>query len=106
MAEKAAAVIRDTRRQTAAGKVLWHFTMSVDGFVAGPEHRMDWLGGFSVRTGLIDEYVETTGAILGVATGGTARLQVERRMAGCGAVRSSCSPITRRMRGRPRASRS
>lgn len=22
--------------QTAAGKVLWHFTMSLDGFVAGP----------------------------------------------------------------------
>jgi hypothetical protein len=26
----------DTKRQTAAGKVLWHFTMSIDGFVAGP----------------------------------------------------------------------
>jgi hypothetical protein len=26
----------DMERQTAAGKVLWHFTMSLDGFVAGP----------------------------------------------------------------------
>jgi hypothetical protein len=29
--------------QTAAGKVLWHFTMSLDGFVAGPNHGMDWM---------------------------------------------------------------
>src|SRR5207302_3101948 len=26
----------DTERQTAGGKVLWHFTMSLDGFVAVP----------------------------------------------------------------------
>lgn len=25
------------------GKVLWHVTMSVDGFIAGPEHDMDWV---------------------------------------------------------------
>ena len=54
----------DTTRQTAAGKVLWHFAMSIDGFVAGPGHRMDWMTGFSVRPGLIDEYVSTTGAVL------------------------------------------
>jgi hypothetical protein len=28
----------DTEPQTAGGKVLWHFTMSLDGFVAGPNH--------------------------------------------------------------------
>jgi dihydrofolate reductase len=55
----------DTTRQTAAGKVLWHFTMSVDGFVAGPGHSMDWMTGFTVRPGLVDEYVRTTGAVLG-----------------------------------------
>ena len=44
----------DTERQTAAGKVLWHFTMSLDGFVAGPNHAMDWMG-----------YAQTTGAVLG-----------------------------------------
>jgi dihydrofolate reductase len=43
--------------------------MSVDGFVAGPEHRMDWLTGFTVRPGLVGEYVETTGAVLGGRTG-------------------------------------
>jgi dihydrofolate reductase len=55
----------DTKRQSASGKVLWHFTMSIDGFVAGPDHRMAWMAGTSFRPGLIDEYVETTGAILG-----------------------------------------
>ena len=55
----------DTEPQTAAGKVLWHFTMSLDGFVAGPNHEMDWMTGISFRPGLVDEYVETTGAVLG-----------------------------------------
>ena len=54
----------DTEPQTAAGKVLWHFTMSLDGFVAGPAHDMDWLTGFAFRPGLIDEYIQTTGAVL------------------------------------------
>jgi riboflavin biosynthesis pyrimidine reductase len=55
----------DTAPQTAGGKVLWHFTMSLDGFVAGPNHEMDWMTGVSFRPGLVDEYVETTGAVLG-----------------------------------------
>jgi hypothetical protein len=28
--------MHDTTPQAAEGKVLWHFTMSLDGFVAGP----------------------------------------------------------------------
>jgi dihydrofolate reductase len=55
----------DTAPQTAGGKVLFHFLMSLDGFVAGPNHEMDWMTGISVRPGLHDEYIETTGAILG-----------------------------------------
>ncbi|MFI6493239.1 dihydrofolate reductase family protein [Streptomyces sp. NPDC050564] len=55
----------DTERQTAGGKVLWHFTMSLDGFVAGPNHTVDWMTGFSFRPGLVEEYAETTGAVLG-----------------------------------------
>jgi dihydrofolate reductase len=51
--------------QTAAGKVLWHFTMSLDGFVAGPNHALDWMAGTAFRPGLIAEYAETTGAVLG-----------------------------------------
>lgn len=55
----------DTEPQTAAGKVLWHFTMSLDGFVAGPNHSMDWTDGSPSRPGLIVEYAATTGAVLG-----------------------------------------
>jgi dihydrofolate reductase len=55
----------DTEPQTAEGKVLWHFLMSLDGFVAGPHHEMEWMTGFSVRAGLHDEYIQTTGAVLG-----------------------------------------
>jgi dihydrofolate reductase len=50
--------------QAAAGKVLWHFTMSLDGFVAGPDHDMSWLTGFDFRPGLVEEYATTTGAVL------------------------------------------
>ena len=59
----------DTEPQTADGKVLWHFAMSLDGFVAGPNHEMDWMTGVSVRPGLHDEYIKTTGAILGGRNG-------------------------------------
>ncbi|MFG2053073.1 dihydrofolate reductase family protein [Micromonospora sp. NPDC048930] len=55
----------DPEPQTAGGKVLWHFTMSLDGFVAGPHHEMDWMTGTSFRPGLVQEYAETTGAVLG-----------------------------------------
>jgi dihydrofolate reductase len=54
----------DTDPQTADGKVLWHFCVSLDGYVAGPEHAMDWMTGFSNRPSLIEEYVATTGAVL------------------------------------------
>jgi dihydrofolate reductase len=55
----------DTAPQTAGGKVLWHFTMSLDGFVAGPNHELDWPAGVSFRPELVQEYAETTGAVLG-----------------------------------------
>jgi dihydrofolate reductase len=56
--------MNDTTPQTADGKVLWHFAMSLDGFVAGPNHEMGWMIGTN-RPGLEDEYVRTTGAVLG-----------------------------------------
>jgi dihydrofolate reductase len=59
----------DTEPQTAGGKVLWHFTMSLDGFVAGPDHEMGWMTGTSFRPGLVQEYVQTTGAVLGGRAG-------------------------------------
>lgn len=62
---KDVASIPETAPQTAAGKVLWHFTMTLDGFIAGPNHSMDWLDGFTGRPGIIEEYATTTGAVLG-----------------------------------------
>ncbi|WP_433041418.1 dihydrofolate reductase family protein [Dactylosporangium sp. CS-033363] len=60
----------DIEPQTAAGKVLWHFSMSLDGYVAGPNHEMDWLDtGIATRPGLVGEYVRTTGAVLGGRAG-------------------------------------
>lgn len=53
-----------TRAQNAAGKVLMHFCISLDGYVAGPEHDMSFLEGVTVRDGLHREYIETTGAVL------------------------------------------
>jgi hypothetical protein len=30
-------------RGMSAGIVLWHVTMSLDGFIAGPDDAMDWV---------------------------------------------------------------
>lgn len=57
--------MRDTTPQVAEGKVLWHFTMSLDGFVAGTNNDHTWMNGVTFRPGLIAEYVATTGAVLG-----------------------------------------
>jgi dihydrofolate reductase len=55
----------DMTPQRAEGKVLWHFTMSLDGFIAAPDHEMGWMSGVGFRPGLVNEYVQTTGAVLG-----------------------------------------
>lgn len=55
----------ETPPQTAGGKVLLHVMMSLDGFVAGPDHAMDWMIGFTGRPGLVEQYLESTGAVLG-----------------------------------------
>ena len=119
----------DTEPQTAAAKVLWHFTMSLDGFVARPEHDMHWLTGVAVRPGLIEEYTRTTGAVLAGRDGfdsaiGDARpyhgqprppadplsrrcrerSSIETATAAHGRARSSYSRTTRRTPGRPTAS--
>src|ERR1700737_1542703 len=46
------------------GKVLWHVTMSLDGFTAGPDDTMDWLSGYGSRRAMADEVMARTGAIL------------------------------------------
>ena len=47
------------------GRVIWHFTMSLDGFVAGPGHDMAWLARGEGRPGYEEEYITTTGAVIG-----------------------------------------
>jgi dihydrofolate reductase len=54
----------DKTGQGAAGKVVMHFMMSLDGFVAGPGHTMDFMTGTTTRPGLIEESVAATGAVL------------------------------------------
>ena len=47
-------------------KVVWHVTMSLDGFIAGPDHAMEWAR--DVPSGpneLAAEVMHSTGAILG-----------------------------------------
>jgi dihydrofolate reductase len=56
--------MNDAEARTTTGKVQWAFTMSLDGFVAGPNHAMDWMTGFTGQPGLIEEYIAATGAVL------------------------------------------
>jgi hypothetical protein len=58
-------------------KVIWHVTMSLDGFIAGPDDSMDWVVGewsddgtntrdIEVdRSSVADEVLGSAGAILG-----------------------------------------
>lgn len=58
-----------TQERSETSKVRWHVTMSLDGFIAGPDHAMDWLtlSWLPHRPGvpaLAREIAEMTGAIL------------------------------------------
>ena len=44
--------------------VLWHITMSVDGYVAGRDDEMDWMGNYELESPVGAEVIERTGAIL------------------------------------------
>jgi dihydrofolate reductase len=48
----------------AGGKVLWHVTMSLDGFIAGPDDAMEWAFEYNEPSPIADEVMKTTGAIL------------------------------------------
>lgn len=63
-------------------KVVCHFTMSLDGYVAGPGHDMSWLAGVSVPHGLIDRYVESTGAIVAGRRGWEEAISIHRPYGG------------------------
>jgi dihydrofolate reductase len=44
--------------------VLWHVTMSLDGFIAGPDDAMDWMLGFGEENSEVDELLPRIGAVL------------------------------------------
>jgi dihydrofolate reductase len=46
------------------GRVLWHVTMSVDGFIAGPDHDMDWVFEQAAPPEASTDVVPRVGAIL------------------------------------------
>src|SRR5438067_5495828 len=60
--------------------VLANTTMSLDGFIAGPNDQMDWVfeHAADVPAALIDEVIATTGAILGGRRGYEVGRRAER----------------------------
>jgi dihydrofolate reductase len=51
------------------GKVLWRVTMSLDGFIAGPNDSMDWVFGYvpldsPATRGMLKEVIRSTGSVL------------------------------------------
>ncbi len=44
--------------------ILWHTTMSLDGFIAGPGDAMEWVFENPEPSALADEMIETTGALV------------------------------------------
>jgi dihydrofolate reductase len=45
-------------------KILWDFMMTLDGFVAGAGHDMNWMTNITMADGVIENYMATTGAVL------------------------------------------
>jgi dihydrofolate reductase len=45
-------------------RVVWHITMSLDGFIAGPDDAMEWAFRSSGPNRIADDVMNTTGAIL------------------------------------------
>jgi dihydrofolate reductase len=47
-----------------AGEVLWHVTMSLDGFITGPDDSMEWAFAYKAPNATADDVMRSTGAIL------------------------------------------
>jgi dihydrofolate reductase len=47
-----------------AGKLLWHTTMSLDGFIARPDDAVGWVFRHFTSSEAVDEVIATTGAVL------------------------------------------
>ena len=48
----------------ADGDVVWHVKMSLDGFIAGPDHAMEWAFEHGGPSAMADEVMNSIGAIL------------------------------------------
>jgi dihydrofolate reductase len=46
------------------GKVVWHMTMSLDGFIGDRDDKLDWSFGSTPRPELAAEVIRTTGAFM------------------------------------------
>ncbi len=45
-------------------KVLWHITMSLDGFIAGPGDDMGWMIDYFGPNPIVDDVISRIGAVL------------------------------------------
>ncbi len=54
----------DPADHASLGDVLWHVTMSLDGFIAGVDDAMEWAFSYGKPGPVADEVIEATGAIL------------------------------------------
>ncbi|MGH3088229.1 MAG: hypothetical protein ACRDSJ_13025 [Rubrobacteraceae bacterium] len=44
------------------GKVIWHVTMSLDGFIADPDDAMEWVFDYGEPSALVEEIMNATSA--------------------------------------------
>jgi dihydrofolate reductase len=52
-------------QQQATGKVIWEASMSLDGFIAGPGHALDWIFEHTESDPALEEVMHSAGAMLG-----------------------------------------
>jgi dihydrofolate reductase len=69
--------MEEPKEERTVSKLIWHITMSLDGFIAGPDDSMDWViaewsnGGDRTRdievdrSSIADDVLHSAGAILG-----------------------------------------
>jgi dihydrofolate reductase len=56
--------VRQREEERSTAKVVWHVTMSLDGFIAGPNDAMDWVFEHGGPNETAADVVETTGALV------------------------------------------
>jgi dihydrofolate reductase len=54
----------DLLRRYLMSRVLWHITMSLDGFIAGPRGDMSWMAEYGGEDPTVDDVISKIGALL------------------------------------------